>query len=126
MANYSIEEIAQAKDYYLQGFSIRKIAEMMNIPAHCTVDQWKKKYNWKKSAPDYPIVSLKAQLKRVTKMVDVLEPALENTDILKPTPEQKELLANFRRLSELQLKLIKQLGALQPIDRRAAKKNIFL
>jgi hypothetical protein len=126
MANYSIDDIEKAKDFYLQGYSIRKIAELMNIPAHCTVDGWKTKYKWKKAKPDYPINSLKAQLERVTKLVDTLEPELEKIDVLKPTPEQKELLSNFRRFSELQLKLIKQLGVLQPIDRRPAKKNIFL
>lgn len=126
MAKHPIETIEKAKALYLQDYSIRKIAEALNIPAHCTIELWKNKYKWKKAKPDYPINSLKAQLARCTKLVDILEPALEKINILKPTQDDKEILANYRRLSDLQLKLVKQLSVLVPIDRKPPKKNIFL
>jgi len=126
MITYPIEKIEEAKQLYIQGFSIRKIAEKLKIPAHCTVDIWKKKHEWKKSLPTYPINSLKAQLERVTALVDKLEPEIAKVDILKPSAEDKEMLTNFKRFSDLQLKLIKQLSLIIPIDEKPDKSNIFM
>lgn len=125
MADYSLEEIEEAKTLFLQGYSVRKIGKALDIP-YGTIQIWKQKYKWEKEKPEYPINSLKAQLTRVTKLVDILEPKLDELNILKPSAEEKELLANYRRLSELQLKLIKQLSVLEPIDNKPAKKNIFM
>jgi DNA-binding transcriptional MerR regulator len=126
MPNYTVEEIEEARRLHIdEGFSIRKTAEALGIKAHCTVSGWKVKYKWKKTAATYPVNSLKAQLTRVTKLVDTLEPKLDEIGIINPSKEQKEILANYRRFSELQLKLIKQLGLLDPAGKKPPKKSIF-
>ncbi len=126
MANYSIDVINQAKDLFLQGFSIRKIAEQLRIKQHQTVFKWSHKYNWKKEQPSYPVNSLKTQLDECTALVNKIQPELKHINILSPSQEDRELLLNYNRLSNLQLKLVRQLTGLKIVDKKPSKSNIFL
>lgn len=124
MPEYTLEEIEEAKVLILQDYSVRKVGKALDIPFG-TIQIWKKKYKWEKLKPEYPTNSLKAQLERVTKLVDTLEPEIEKVNILDPTKRDKDILANFKRFSELQLKLIRQLGAIDPSVKNPTKNSIF-
>ncbi|HEC65158.1 MAG TPA: hypothetical protein ENI23_07690 [bacterium] len=126
MANYSIDVINEGKRLFLQGFSIRKIAEQLGIKQHTTVFRWSHKYNWKKEKPSYPVNSLKAQLDECTALVNKIQPKLKDIDILKPSTQDRELLLNYNRLSNLQLKLVRQLTGLKVVEKKPTKSNIFL
>ena len=125
MAKYSIEVINQAKDLFLQNFSFRKIAEQLHIKRHLTVFSWSKKYNWKQKRPSYPINSLKEQLDQCTAIVEKLRSDVEKANILEPSKKERELLLNYNRFSNLQLKLVRQLSVLKPLSGNTAKKSIF-
>lgn len=126
MAKYSIDVIKKAKDLYLEDFSIRKITEQLGIKSHLTVFTWSKKYNWKKARPSYPVNSLKEQLNQCTDIVNTIRPKLKEVNVLNPTKEGRELLINYNRFSNLQLKLVRQLSGLKIVDNKSSKKNIFL
>lgn len=126
MGNYSIEFILEAEKLWQQGFSFRKICEQLGVKQHKTVFQWSKKYSWKRHSPKYPVESLKVQLNECTALVNKIQPELKHINILKPSPEDKELLLNFNRLSNLQLKLVRQLAGLKVVDKKPDKSNIFL
>jgi uncharacterized protein YjcR len=126
MANYSIAVIKEAERLFLEGFSIRKVAEQLRIKQHQTVFKWSHKYNWKKKQPSYPVNSLKTQLDECTELVNKMQPELKHINILKPSTEDRELLLNYNRLSNLQLKLVRQLTGLKVVDKKPNKSNIFL
>lgn len=126
MSNYSIDEIKEAEKLWQQGFSFRKITEQLKVKQHSTVRRWSTKYHWKRNSPKYPTESLKVQLHECTALVNKIQPELKNINILKPSPEDKELLLNFNRLSNLQLKIVRQLTGLKIVDKKPDKSNIFL
>jgi uncharacterized protein YjcR len=126
MGNYSIDFIKDAEKLWQQGFSFRKIAKQKGIKQHQTVFHWSKKYNWKKNSPKYPTESLKTQLNECTALVNKIQPELKHINILKPSTEDRELLLNYNRLSNLQLKLVRQLTGLKVVDKKPNKSNIFL
>ncbi len=123
--DYDKATIEKAKDYWLRGFSFRAIAKQMDI-FYLTIFTWHKKYQWVKEKPDYPVTALKTQLARYTGFIEKLEPELIKIDILAPTKEQKQILANYKAFTSIQLKLINQLGVLKPTVENPSKKSIFI
>lgn len=126
MPDYSIEFILECEVLYHQGFSIRKIAQQKGVKSYCTISIWKKKYNWKKNSPKYPVISLKEQLDQCTDLVNKMRPEIDKVNILEPSKQDRELLLNYNRYSNLQIKLVRQLTGLKAIDNKPAKSNIFL
>lgn len=126
MPDYSIEFIKECEVLHHEGFSIRKISQLKGVKSYVTIQVWKKKYNWKKNSPNYPVNSLKEQLDQCTDLVNQLRPKIKDADVLKPSKEDRELLLNYNRFSNLQLKLIRQLTSMKVIENISAKKNIFL
>jgi uncharacterized protein YjcR len=125
MSNYSIDFINQAKELFLQGFSFRKIAQQLGVKQYATVFHWSKKYSWKKDSPKYPLNSLKDQLDQCTDLVNKLRPEIDKADILRPSKEDRELLLNYNRFSNLQLKLMRQITGLKVSSGKSSKKSIF-
>ena len=125
MAEYPLEIKEKAKELFLQGVSFRKIAEQLNIKQYVTVFKWKKKYNWSKEDKTCPTKSLKGQLDQCTVLVDKMRPKLDKINILKPSREDRELLLNYNRFSNLQLKLVRQLSGIKTSGKKKTKSNIF-
>lgn len=126
MANYPIEFINECEELYKQDFSFRKIAEVKGVKSYVTVFNWSVKYNWKINRPSYPANSLKEQLEQCSLLVNKMQPKINKVNILKPSKEDRELLLNYNRFSNLQLKLVRQLSGIKTINNKLTKKNIFL
>lgn len=125
MSDYSIEFIKECEILYHQDFSFRKIAQTKGVKSYTTLFLWSVKYNWKKKSPKYPVVSLKEQLDQCTDLVNKMRPEIDKVNILAPSKQDRELLLNYNRYSNLQIKLVRQLTGLKVIDSKPAKSNIF-
>ncbi len=125
MVKYSIEVINQAKELFLLDFSFRKIAKQLHIKSHLTVFAWSKKYNWKQKRPSYPVNSLKDQLDQCTTIIEKLRPEVDKANLVEPSKKDRELLLNYNRFSNLQIKLVRQLTVLRVSTKKSSSKNIF-
>jgi len=125
MATYLLEVVKKAEELFLEDVSFRKIAEQLGVKQHLTIYNWSRKYNWKKDRASYPANSLKEQLDQCSELVNKMRPSIDKVNILKPSKEDRELLLNYNRFSNLQLKLVRQLSGLKVVSGNSSKKNIF-
>lgn len=123
--NYPAETKNQAKELFLKGMTLREIANKLKIKHHLTVYRWSVSEKWKTGRVSLLDESLRNQLEVCTKMVNVLNAAVRKIDIKRPNPKQREILSNFNRYSNLQLKLIKQLDISNPQVAPLRTKSIF-
>lgn len=119
--------VDQTEKLYHEGVSYRKIADQIGHGlTYVTVSNWVRKYRWEKDVPKYTVNSLKDQLNQCTYLVNKMRPEIDKVDVITPTKDERELLLNYNRYSNLQLKLVRQLTGLKAIDKKPAKSDIFI
>lgn len=111
---YSKDVKDEAKEMFLKGVSFRDIAKNLNIKNHLTVYRWSKQQLWSGEKGSSAAKSLKKQLDTCTKLVNNLRSAVNKIDVTRPNKKEREVLMNFNKYSNLQLKLIKQLEITNP------------